>query len=176
MGNVVWVPQFTAKIANPAARAIVNGFRFSTVVLVATGQPVTGVINGSPSGGPAGGLTGAVVNNSATAQSSNRFPGVPRNSFTGPGVANVDFRIGRDFRIAEKMRLSLVGEAFNVFNFTNFFGVNNTQYNYSAAGSGLCAGHTNNCVVANPAFFTPTSSNNNLYGARQLQISGRLTF
>ena len=27
-----------------------------------------------------------------------------------------------------------------------------------------------------PAFFTPTSSNNNLYGARQLQISGRLTF
>jgi len=173
---VVWVPQFTAKIANPAARAIVNGFRFSTVVLVATGQPVTGVINGSPSGGPAGGLTGAVVNNSGTAQSSSRFPGEARNSFTGPGVSNVDFRIGRDFRIAEKMKLSLVGEAFNVFNFTNFFGVNNTQYNFTAAGSGLCAGHTNNCVVANPAFFTPTSSTNNLYGARQLQISGRLTF
>ena len=176
VGNVVWVPQFTAKIANPAARAIVNGFRFSTVVLVATGQPVTGVINGSPSGGPAGGLTGAVVNNSGTAQSSSRFPGEARNSFTGPGVSNVDFRIGRDFRIAEKMKLSLVGEAFNVFNFTNFFGVNNTQYNFTAAGSGLCAGHTNNCVVANPAFFTPTSSTNNLYGARQLQISGRLTF
>jgi len=31
-------------------------------------------------------------------------------------------------------------------------------------------------VVANPAFLTPTASNNNLYGARQLQISGRLTF
>jgi hypothetical protein len=176
VSNVVWIPQFTAKIANPAAKAILNGFAFSSVVLVATGQPVTGTINGSPSGGPAGGLTGAVVNNSGTAQSASRFPGEARNSFNGPGVANVDFRISRDFRIGERMRLSLLGEAFNLFNFTNFFTVNSTQYNYTAAGSGLCAGHTNNCVVANPAFLTPTASNNNLYGARQLQISGRLTF
>jgi hypothetical protein len=176
VGNVVWIPQFTAKIASPAAKAILDGFRFSGVVLIASGQPVTGTINGSPSGGPAGGLTGADVNNSGTAQSSNRFPGVPRNSYQGPGLANVDFRIARDFKLGERMKLSLLGEAFNLFNFTNFFTVNTTQYNYTAAGSGLCAGHTNNCVVANPAFLTPTASNNNLYGARQLQISGRLTF
>ena len=74
------------------------------------------------------------------------------------------------------MHLTLQGEAFNLFNFTNFFTVNSTQYNYTAAGTGLCSGHTNNCVVANPAFLSPTASNNNLYGARQLQVSGRITF
>ena len=174
--NLVWIPQFTQKIGNHAAKMVFDGFRFSTIVLAATGQPVTGVINGSPSGGPAGGLTGAVVNNSGTAQSSNRFPGEPRNSFTGPGAVNVDFRIGRDFKIVERVRLSLVGEAFNLFNHTNITTFNNTQFNYTAAGSGVCAGHTNGCVVANAPFLSPTASSNNLGGARQLQISGRLTF
>ena len=116
------------------------------------------------------------MNNSGTALSSSRFPGKTRNSFTGPGLANVDFRIARDFRFGERARLSLLGEAFNLFNFTNFFSVNTTQFNYTAAGVGACAGHTNGCVVANPAFLTPSSSNNNLYGARQLQVSGRFTF
>jgi hypothetical protein len=54
--------------------------------------------------------------------------------------------------------------------------VNTTAFNYSAAGSGACAGHTNACLVASPTFFAPLSTNNNLYGARQLQISGRFTF
>jgi outer membrane receptor protein involved in Fe transport len=176
VGNTVWIPQFTHNITNPTARAIFDGFRFSTIVLVATGQPVTGTINGFPSGGPAGGLTGAVVNNSGTAQSTNRYPGVPRNSYAGPGVATVDFRVGREFRFGERFRLALQGEAFNLFNFTNFFTVNTTQFNFTAAGTGVCAGHTNGCVAANPAFLSPTASNNSLYGARQLQISGRISF
>jgi hypothetical protein len=71
-------------------------------------------------------------------------------------------------------KLSFVGEAFNLFNFTNFFSVNSTQYNFAAAGSG--AGHTNACLVANPAFFAPLTSNNNLSGARQLQIPAALRF
>ncbi len=69
-----------------------------------------------------------------------------------------------------------MGEAFNVFNFTNFYTVNNTQYNFSAAGAGVCAGHSNACLVANPSFRAPLTSNNNLSGARQLQISGRFSF
>jgi hypothetical protein len=78
--------------------------------------------------------------------------------------------------IRERVKLSFVGEAFNLFNFTNFYSVNSTEFNYSAAGSGACAGHTNACLVANPAFFAPLTSNSNLSGARQLQISGRITF
>jgi hypothetical protein len=175
-GNVIWIPGFTKNLSNPVARNIFDGFRFSTIVLFTSGQPVTGTINGFPSGGPAGGLTGGVVNNSGTALSSSRFPGLPRNSFTGPGLENIDFRISREFRIREIARLSFHGEAFNLFNHTNFFSVNTTQYNFTAAGSGVCSGHTNGCVAANPAFQTPTVSSNNLYGARQLQIVGKLTF
>ena len=122
-----------------------------------------------------GGVTGGLVNNSGTG-TGGRAPNVDRNAFTGPGYTNVDFRIGRQFAIKERMRLSFVGEAFNLFNHTNIYSVNSTAYNFSAAGAGACAGHTNSCLVANPAFFAPLTSNNNLSGARQLQISGRFTF
>jgi hypothetical protein len=74
------------------------------------------------------------------------------------------------------MKLTLLGEAFNLFNFTNFYSVSTTQFNYAGPGTGACTGHTNGCLVAVPTFLSPTASNNNLYGARQLQISGRFTF
>ena len=166
----VWLTWFLAA-AQPAAYRIAG-----TVVNAASGQPVTPTINGFPSGGPAGGLTGAVVNNSGTALSASRFPGQVRNAFTGPGYWDVDFRVGRDFSIREKVKLSFVAEAFNLFNHTNITAVNATEFNYTAAGSGACSGHTNGCVVANPTFFAPTASSNLLVGARQLQISGRFTF
>ena len=165
VANTIWAPQFTKKISNKAAKLIVDGFNFSTIVTVATGQPVTGVLNGSASGGPAGGLTGAVVNNSGTALSSSRFPGEPRNNYTGPGLGNVDFRVARDFVIKDRVKLALRGEAFNLFNFTNIFSVNNTEYNLSGT-----------TLTKNPAFFAPTATNNNLYGARQLQLSARFSF
>jgi hypothetical protein len=176
VGNLVWVPSYAKKISSRPLRTMLDGFTFSTIVIAAAGQPVTGTINGFPSGGPAGGLTGGTVNNSGTALSSSRFPGVARNSTAGPGMSNVDIRIGRQFTIKERYKLSFIGEAFNLFNHTNVFTVNTTQYNFAAAGSGVCAGHTNGCVALNPAFLTPTATNTNLNGARQLQIAGRFTF
>ncbi len=165
VSNAVWKPQMTSKLQNKAARAILDGFNFSGIVTIATGQALTGTINGSASGGPAGGLTGAVVNNSGTALSASRFPGEARNSYTGPGLTTVDFRIARDFVIKEKYKFAFRAEAFNLFNFTNFTSVNSTEYNLSGT-----------TLTANPAFFAPTSSNNNLYGARQIQLSGRFSF
>ena len=174
VGSVVWIPPYARKISNTATRLILDGWTFSSIVVKATGQPVTAGINGFPSGGPDGGLTGGLVNNSGTGFGG-RVAG-DRNGYTGPSYKNVDFRVGRAFTIKERYRLSFVGEAFNLFNFTNFYTVNSTLYNYSAAGSGACAGHTNGCLVANPAFFAPLTSGSNLSGARQLQISGRFTF
>ena len=92
---------------------------------------------------------------------------------------DVDFRIGRSFTFAERYKFSILGEAFNLFNFTNIYSVHNTEYNYAAAGSGACGGHTNNCVVQNTSptgFGAPTATNTNLTGARQLQIAARFTF
>jgi hypothetical protein len=175
VANAIYFPQFTRKLPKPA-RLVFDGFNFATIVTIASGFPVTPFLNmSSVPGAPDGGPTGAVVNNSGTGNGG-RAPWLTRNLDPGPGLTTVDFRIAREFRLFEKVRFSVLGEAFNLFNFTNVFSVNTTAYNYSAAGSGACAGHTNGCLVANPAFNAPTSTSNNLYGARQLQISARLFF
>ena len=114
-----------------------DGYALSSIVTVATGQPVTGTISGNAAGAIAGGPTGGAVNNSGTA-TGGRSPGLPRNLYTGPGLGDVDFRISRDFRFTERVKLSLLGEAFNLFNHTNFFTVNTTQYTYTGPGAGVC--------------------------------------
>ena len=88
----------------------------------------------------------------------------------------MDFRLARQFAIGERVKLALLGEAFNLFNHTNVVSVNTTAFNYTAAGSGVCSGHANACYVPNAAFMAPTATSSLLGGARQLQVSGRLTF
>jgi hypothetical protein len=91
-------------------------------------------------------------------------------------MGDVDLRISREFAFTERVKLSLLGEAFNLFNHTNVFTVNMVQYTYTGPGVGVCGAHANGCMVPVPSFLTPSSTNNNLFGARQLQISGRITF
>lgn len=183
VGSVVWAPTYASKISNKVVRTIANGYVLSSIVTVSSGQPIANqgstaqvgaTINGFPSDALDGGLTGGLINNGG-AGTGGPVAG-PRNTFQGPGLANVDLRISREFAYKERIRLSFAGDAFNLFNFTNFYSVNNTEYNYAGPGSGVCAGHTNGCLVANPAFLSPLTSNNNLSGARQLQVSARITF
>jgi len=171
-------------VQNKATSQVVNGWNFSTIITMASGQPVTELINSFPSnaGFIDGGLTGGLVTNTG-ALIGGRAPFIPRNSYSNPNLYNVDFRIGREFQIVERLRLALVGEAFNLFNHTNVTQVGPTStnggalaYNYTNAGSGLCAGHTNACIVPSPSFPTNTTTTTAIFGPRQLQISGRLTF
>jgi hypothetical protein len=178
---IVWSPQMGNNLTNAAARFAATGWTLSTIFYAGSGQPYSGQINGAnpPAGGVLGGLTGGSNNNSGTALSGARVYDEPRNSFTYPSTKSVDFRIGRTFAYKERFKFSILGEAFNIFNFTNIYGINLTEYNYAAAGSGACAGHTNNCVVQNTSatgFQAPTSTSTNLSGARQLQIAARISF
>jgi hypothetical protein len=175
VANGVWMPSF-AHISNTATRMILDGWAFSTIVTMSTGQPVTPTISGVPSGAVDGGMTGGLVTNAGGTTNGGRVPWVARNAYAGPGFHNVDFRIGRTFPIRERMKLQLLGEAFNLFNHTNIASLNTTDYNYTAAGSGVCAGHTNGCLVPSPLWMTTSATSNLLWGARQLQISGRITF
>jgi Carboxypeptidase regulatory-like domain/TonB dependent receptor len=167
----VWMPQLQ-NLPNRTERLILNGWALSTIVTETTGEPVTPYVSGYPSGVD-GGVSGGV---SYAGPTNGRAGWLGRNSFTMPSFHNIDFRLGRQFAITERLRLTLLGESFNLFNHTNVSGVNTTAFNYSAAGSGLCAGHTNACYVANPAFLSPTSTSNLLWGPRQLQVSARLVF
>ncbi len=172
VANAVWTPSAKG-LANRPARLILDGWAFSTIVTMSTGQPVTPIVSSYPSGGADYGVTGGVSYAGAT---SGRAGWLPRNAFTAPGFHNVDFRIGRQFSVTERLKLSLIGEAFNLFNHTNVSGVNTTGFNYTAAGSGACAGHTNACYSPNATFMAPTSTSNLTWGPRQLQVSGRITF
>jgi hypothetical protein len=173
VANAVWMPSLK-NLANRPARLILDGWAFSTIVTMATGFPVNPIITGAPS--PLdGGVTGGVSYAGAT---QGRAGWLPRNAFTAPGFHNVDFRVGRQFALGERVKLSLVGEAFNLFNHTNVSSVSTTAFSYVAAGSGLCAGHTNACFVpyTSTPFLSATATSNLLWGPRQLQVSGKITF
>ncbi|MBV8847750.1 MAG: TonB-dependent receptor [Bryobacterales bacterium] len=176
--SAVWYPAF-GKISNKPTRVLLDGFNFSTITTIATGQPVTESISGFPSGGVDGGLTGGVVSNSGN-PTGGRAPFLTRNNYYLPNIYNVDFRIAREIRFTERMRLSLVGEAFNLFNHTIITGIGPgsppNSFNFTNAGAGACAGHSNACIVPNASFPSVTTTSTAIYGARQLQISGRFSF
>ncbi len=174
VANLVWMPS-AKKIQSQPVRLLLDGWAFSTIVTMSSGQPVTPYLASYPSGGADYGISGGV---SYAGSTNGRAGWLPRNAFTGPGYHNVDFRIGRQFAITERLKLSLIGEAFNLFNHTNVSGVSTSAFSYAAPGSGLCAAHTNGCFVpyTSTPFLSATLTSNLLWGPRQLQISGRLTF
>jgi hypothetical protein len=178
VGSAVYAPTFS-HISNKSLRTVVNGFSFSTILTAATGQPLSEYTSSYPSGGVDGGFTGAEVGTFATA-TGGRVPFLPRNNYYLPNLYNVDFRIAREIVVKERYRLALVGEAFNLFNhplITNVGpGSPPTAFSFSAAGSGVCAGHTNGCVVPNPSFPAPSQATSTIYAPRQIQVSARFSF
>jgi Carboxypeptidase regulatory-like domain/TonB dependent receptor len=178
VGSLVYNPRFKA---TGAANQIANGWFLSTIITASTGQPVFATISGFPTGGVDSGVTGGEITNTG-GTTGGRPPQVGRNVYNQPGLTNVDFRIMRVFAIRERLHLQALGEAFNIFNHTNISSVNGTAFNYAAAGSATCpaslAGSSIGCIIPNAAFLQPfgATSTNGLYGARQLQISLKLTF
>ena len=186
VASLVYAPQMFKKLSNKAAKNILDGFAFATIITAASGQPGqlygANLISGSPSGGVDGGVTGGEVTNGGI-NTGGRPPQYGRNVYAGPALYNTDLRIMREFALFEKYHLQFQGEAFNLFNHTNIAKLNgNYSFNYTAVGSGACttnlAAGTNGCLVPNPSFLTPysTSSDNGLYGARQLQVSAKFVF
>ncbi len=181
VGSMVWTPQYFKNLSNKPARWILNGYSFSGVGTVASGQPLFAQISGFPSGGVDYGVTGGEITNTG-GSTGGRPPQVGRNVYIGPSLHNVDVRVMREFILRENLRLQFLGEAFNVVNHTTISSVNTTAFNYAAVGGAGCpaslARGTNGCIVPNPTFELPTASSspNGLYTARQLQVSAKLVF
>jgi len=155
--SAVYSPR--VKVDNKALRAVADGWTIAPVFQFYTGLPYNGNVSGSVSGTtPGGSLNGA-------GSSSNRFPLVVRNAFTGPNVKNLDLRISRRFYITEKMNFEILGEAFNLFNRTQITGLNTTFYNLSGT-----------TLTYNSAFGTVTEAGGTLYRERQVQIGARFQF
>jgi hypothetical protein len=61
------------------------------------------------------------------------FGNAANGSITGPGLVTFDMGLYKDFRFGEHQTLQFRGELFNIFNHTNFSGVNTT---YGSSGFG----------------------------------------
>lgn len=158
--SMFWQPPF-AKLSSTALRALLNGFKFSTVVTLADGRPVTPFVSGSTA---VPGLS-ALGSGPLAVTGQSRAPWLARNTFTTPGMANVDFRLGREFAFTERVRLELIGEAFNLFNRTNVNSVFNTAFNLSGTR-----------LTARNDFLADRGTGNTIYRERQVQLAIRLRF
>ncbi|MGH9673243.1 MAG: hypothetical protein ACRD44_08680, partial [Bryobacteraceae bacterium] len=88
------------------------------------------------------------------------FGNAPRDVFRRPGIANFDVTLGKDFKLTERFALQFRSEFYNVFNHTQFDGVDNTA-RFDAQGSQI-----------NARFGQLTSAR----AAREIQFSLRLQF
>jgi hypothetical protein len=155
--SAVYAPR--VKVDSKVVTALVDGWSIAPVFQYYTGFPYDGLVSGNLSSGTAGNLNGA-------ASSSNRLPLLERNQFSAPSVKNVDLRLSRKFYIKEGFNVEVLGEAFNLFNRTQFTGVNTRMYNLNS----------NNTLTFDPLFGTLSEAGGTLYRERQVQLGLRLQF
>ncbi len=114
-----------------------------------------------------------------------RLPGFDRNFIQQPGTKVFDLRLSKRFTVAERVKLELLGESFNLFNSQNTTQVNTTSYlvgattNASKAVTGnTLTFNTNASSPTQPLFGTVTSTNSAgfSYTPRQIQLSVRAQF
>ena len=113
---------------------------------------------------------GASINGSG---GDTRIPEVGRNTYRYPGTYTVDLRASREIALAERVRLEVMAQGFNLLNHQNVTAINTLGYYISGAAS---AG-ANPTLTYQPTFGTVTNSNStNLYRERQVELVGRLRF
>jgi hypothetical protein len=177
--SVVWTPDFFGEQGDSrVGRAIFNGFTIAPIFQYYSGRPLTGGTTGNiaAQGGVAsvnGGINGS--------NGVNRFPGAPRNAFTGPSLWNVDLRVSRRFRIRETMAFEVLGEAFNLFNRSQFSAFNTLLYRVGPiSGSTTCTSSAQLCLntdnQGNSLFGTPNEASSTLFRERQIQFALRFQF
>ena len=143
------------------AKVTLGGWELSGILTVQSGFPHDGLVSFD-------------LNNDGN-PFSDRTPGQSRNTFRLPVTVSLDPRVTRNVRIAERVRLQLVWEAFNVFNRANISGVRTTQYSRSSSIT-VCGIAGTPCLVPQntgaTAFGTPAATS----GPRIMQLAIKLVF
>jgi hypothetical protein len=156
---VVWSPSLGSD--QGLAHSIFGGFTISTVFLAKSGDRYSAGAGGSPAGGLRMGITGTA--------GLARVPLFRRNAFQLPKIVNLDLRISRRFRLANKADLEILVEAFNVLNRTQVTGVNTRMFVIGGTA-------TASTLTFDPSFQTVSAAGNDLIRERQLQFAMRMQF
>jgi hypothetical protein len=162
--SAVWQPGYFDHSSGPA-RMLLSGWTIAPIFTAQTGLPFTPTVSGnSPSG------TGATGSGSIGAQGATRVPFLERNSFRYPSIVVMDLRVSRGFRLWDRGRVEIIGDAFNLPNHVNYTGV--VAQSYTIGGTAAAP-----TFIYFPTFGTRTAANNNnVLSARQIQIGARFTF
>ena len=164
-GSFVWQPPYFDH-SSGALRWALSGWTIAPILFAQSGAPYTPTVSGNPPAGlgnTASGVLGAQ-------QSTTRVPFLERNSFRYPATAGMDLRVSRSFPLREKVRLELIGEAFNISNHVNY--TNATAQAYTIGGTAAAPLLT---YFSNFGQLT-AANNNNVVSPRQIQIGAKITF
>ena len=138
---------------NTIASAFLSNWAFSGIVTLQSGFAYSALITGDANRD----------GNSAT----DRVPGTLRNQFTTPNIYVFDTRATKSFKFGEKYNLSLIAEAFNLFNRSNIATVNTGRYGIASSSA---------TTLTNPAISTPFGFARTFLGERQIQLAARFRF
>jgi len=166
--GAVWTPE-VYKGENRLFKELANGYTISPLIAASSGAPYAPGVSGTPNlgtGNPKP-ISSGILGDGGT----NRLPLLPPNSFQMPRTVNVDLRLEKSFSISERFKFSLTGDAFNLFNHTNFTSVSTLAYAISGTTLKFQDG-----TGGTTKFGIPTASSNNILAQRQIQIGARLNF
>jgi outer membrane receptor protein involved in Fe transport len=150
VANTLWDIDYARGLSNPFARALLRGWQLSGIFSAQSGRWLSARSN-------------VDLNNDGN-RFSDRSPGFGRNTIEAPGFASLDLRISKDVHLyGDRVKLRLIGEAFNTLNRANFSALQQVPYNYNAA---------TRVFTANSNFLAPT----NTFDPRILQIAARFMF
>jgi hypothetical protein len=114
----VWEISYANSVTNPVLKGILNNWQLSLLMQAQSGRAFNDITTGDP------GLDSNTAND--------RSPGVGRNTVRGPEFITVDTRITKRVPLwKERVRLELIGEAFNITNRANINSMVTTRYTYS---------------------------------------------
>jgi hypothetical protein len=94
------------------------------------------------------------------------FGNLHRNDLKGPGYANVNFSLNKDFALYERLKLQFRAEAFNLFNHANLGNPNSTLPTANSAGQFNFTGSNFGTITSMSYLYTP----------RTLQLAGKINF
>jgi hypothetical protein len=90
-----------------------------------------------------------------------------------------DTRVARDFRVTERLKVQVLGEAFNLFNHSNFTGYNTTAFNVPKASAATQASASVPIKLTSATGFAVPSQDGGQpdgTGARRFQLGVKLNF
>ncbi len=201
----VYRPGLERFAGSRSGRALLSGWRLSSVMEFSSGRPYAGLLSPACTSSNLsfsncglnvnGTLTGNdnlndtvfnedTANTAAGINGGGPTPGIGLNSFYGPWTERIDVALARGFSIREGKELQVQAQVFNLFNHANYFvqngdGINQLQYNPigTNCGDGVALNQT--------CYLVPNSGPGN-FGALQeispnglprvFQFSARFTF